>query len=75
MTTTKNPIKSIVVKVVSQYGQKVIVPVCMSAITFADIAGTKTLTKESIKLIQSLGYAVNVKQEIVTLNDFMAESV
>jgi hypothetical protein len=44
------------------YGIQVLYPACDISKTFARIAGTKTLTVETVKLIQSLGY--DVKQTI-----------
>jgi hypothetical protein len=61
--------KNIVVKISTIYGKDVIIPVCVNARTFAEIAGTKQLTKNTINMIKSLGYHVNIKQEIKTLND------
>lgn len=43
-----------------QYGQEVIEPVCEDAKTFAQIAGTKLLTRKTIELIKRLGYRVLV---------------
>ena len=64
MTT---PSKSIVVQIKNVFGIDKVYPVCVNAQSFASIAGTETLTKETIKHVQALGYAVTVKQEIKTL--------
>jgi hypothetical protein len=37
------------------------------AYIFSRIAGTKTLTQETIRLIKALGYTVNVKHEEVVV--------
>lgn len=63
--------KNITVKIENQFGNDVILPVCINALTFAELAGTKTLTKTAIKHIQSLGYAVNIKQDIKTLHNLL----
>ena len=43
----------------SHYGNSVIYPACDNAETFAKIAGTKTLTRDSLELIESLGYTID----------------
>lgn len=45
-------------------GFDVIVPVCPIAKLFAQIAGTRALTKLVIADIQALGYKVNVVQTV-----------
>ena len=52
----------IAVEIKSQYGVNVIHPVCDKAKTFAQIAGTKTLTRDAIQNIKSLGFTVEVRQ-------------
>ena len=52
----------ITVEIKSQYGAHVIHPVCDKAKTFAQIAGTKTLTRDAIQNIKSLGFTVEVRQ-------------
>lgn len=59
--------KTITVKIKNNYGQDAIYPVCDSAKAFAAIAGTKTLTGYTIKLIKSLGYTVNIQTAATTL--------
>ena len=49
------------------YGNRTIYPVCAAAQTFAAIAGTQTLPFWVIDKIKSLGYAIEVEQEPVTL--------
>jgi hypothetical protein len=44
-----------------------IYPVCEQAKLFAQLAGTKTLTKQSISLIKKLGYTVEIQQREVSL--------
>lgn len=59
--------KTITVEIKTVYGADNIYPVCDSAKTFAKIAGTKTLTRETIKLVKELGYTVEVKQPVFTV--------
>jgi hypothetical protein len=49
------------VEVKSIYGQEKIYPLCLAGETFAEIAGTKTLTTETIALAKRLGYQFIVK--------------
>ena len=51
----------VVVKIATVYGNQQIYPVCAKAKLFADIAGTKTLTKQAILKIQALGYTVKLQ--------------
>lgn len=38
------------------YGKVRVVPLCINAITFADIAGTSTLTLRAMRNVEALGY-------------------
>lgn len=51
------------VTVESVYGRKTIYPACEKALTFAAIAGTKSLTLEVIAQIKKLGYSIEVIQQ------------
>lgn len=42
-----------------QYGRQVAYPICDTARTFAEIAGTKILTDTTLKRIAALGYTIN----------------
>ena len=44
------------------YGTPLVYPVCDSSKLFAKIAGTKTLTKETINIIKEMGYIIQVEQ-------------
>lgn len=50
------------VSIKQQYGKEVCYPVCDAAKTLARIAGTSTLTKETLKDIAALGYRVEIVQ-------------
>jgi hypothetical protein len=56
--------KHITVKVKNVYGNPVAYPACEMSEVFARIAGTKTLTAETLRLIASLGFTV---KQIITL--------
>jgi len=49
------------------YGVRTAYPVCETARTFASIAGTKTLTKETLSYIKDLGYAVRLAAPVYDL--------
>jgi hypothetical protein len=53
----------ITVRIANNYGNRVVYPVCQCAHTFAELAGTTTLTDRTISLIKSLGYTIDVQQE------------
>lgn len=44
------------------YGERKYYPMCEKAHLFARIAGTKTLTKETLKLILELGFELRYHQ-------------
>ena len=44
------------------YGTDKVYPFCMKARHFADIAGTKTLTSDTLRLVRLLGYQVKQQQ-------------
>ena len=46
----------------SVYGNTMVYPACDKAKVFANIAGTKTLTFETIAEIKNLGYDILLKQ-------------
>jgi hypothetical protein len=56
--------ETIEVEVKDVYGAVKYYPVCEKARLFADIAGTKTLTLETIKKIEALGYSVKVSRTV-----------
>ena len=55
-----NTDKQITVQIKSIYGNEMIYPICPQAKIFAELAGTKTLTRTAINLIKDLGFKVNV---------------
>ena len=55
------------VEVTSRYGRRDVLPLCEAGKAFAKIAGTKTLTDDTIKQIKTLGYAIEIQQKELTL--------
>lgn len=55
--------KTITITIKYVYGNAVVYPHCDDSRVFAQIAGTKTLTPDTIRLIRLLGY--EVKQNFV----------
>jgi len=58
---------SIQVEISNNYGREAIYPVNEAAITFAKIAGTKTLRRDTIALAKSLGFTVEIVNAVVAL--------
>ena len=56
---------TITVRKTTNYGNVAVYPVCDSAKVFADIAGTATLTPQTIKCIRDLGITVELQQETI----------
>jgi hypothetical protein len=52
------------VEVKDVYGVTKYYPICEKAQLFADIAGTKTLTVETIKKIEALGYSIKASRTV-----------
>lgn len=58
----------ITVKRKTVYGNEMIYPVDEAAKAFANIAGTKTLSREALRVIKDkLGYQINVEHEAIDL--------
>ena len=54
---------SIKVKIKTVYGEERIYPICDKANAFASIAGTKTLTQQTIDQVKTLGYEIEIEQQ------------
>jgi hypothetical protein len=52
---------SITVTIKHVYGNELIYPVCDKSKVFADIAGTKTLSRTVVAQIKRLGYSIEVQ--------------
>ncbi len=51
----------ITVEIRNTYGQDRVYPVCEKAKLFANIAGTRELTRNTVSYIKQLGYHIQVK--------------
>lgn len=51
---------TITVEIKNNFGNEAIYPACEHSRLFAEIANTKTLTRETIEKIKCLGYVVGV---------------
>jgi hypothetical protein len=58
---------NILVEIKTVYGEEKIYPMCQQAKLFAQIAGTKTLTRSVINHIKALGVEVIAKTQVVCL--------
>lgn len=52
----------ITIRIDKNYGIETAYPVCESAQLFARIAGTKTLTRNTLRDIDALGYEIEIQQ-------------
>jgi hypothetical protein len=53
--------KRIVVSVRTVYGNDVVYPACPDSAVFAQIAGTRTLTADTLRRIERLGYRIEIE--------------
>ena len=49
------------------YGREMIYPANDTAKAFADLAKTKTLSRQDLNIIKSLGFAIEVKQQSINI--------
>ena len=49
------------------YGVPTVYPACPDAVRFAEIAGTKTLTDRTLRLIVALGYTIEQAPAVIRL--------
>ena len=59
--------QTLIIEAKSNYGTQVFYPVNETAQVFANIAGTKTLSLDTIRQAKRLGFSVEVKQPVITL--------
>jgi hypothetical protein len=55
------------VRIKDVYGTATIYPACDKAHSFAAIAGTKTITRATVKHIKALGYEIQVLAESISI--------
>jgi len=55
----------LVVRVQNVYGERRIYPACSKSNSFAEIAGTATLTPRVISLIKLLGYSFTTEEDVI----------
>ena len=56
-----------IIEIKNNYGTQCIYPVCETAQQLIKLTGKKTFSHADIKVIQSLGYTVTIKQAEITL--------
>lgn len=54
--------KEITIKSKDVYGRTLYYPACEKAQLFAQLIGKKTLTPETIEIVEELGYTINIQQ-------------
>ena len=54
---------TITVQIKNVYGNETIYPVCEKAKAFANIAGTRTLTRHVIEQVKQMGFSITVAQQ------------
>jgi phosphate/sulfate permease len=59
--------KKVLVTIKQVYGNETIYPANDTAQVFADLIGTKTLSRMKLALIQGLGYSVEVQQTTLSI--------
>jgi len=62
-------VNEIRVTVKNVYGTDKVYPYCMKARNFAEIAGTTTLTRDTLRLVQLLGYQVRVQPTTINMEN------
>ena len=61
---------TITVRIKDVYGEEKLYPVCRNAKLFASLAGTKTITKRSLLIIEELGFNVVIEARDVERGDW-----
>jgi hypothetical protein len=51
------------IRIANNYGIETFYPVDETAQLFARIAGTKTLTRDTLRLMDALGYEIEIKEQ------------
>lgn len=53
----------VLIRIANNYGIETAYPVCDKAELFAKIAGTKTLTRDTLRHIAGLGYEITIAEQ------------
>jgi len=51
------------IRIANNYGIETAYPVCDKAVLFSRIAGTKTLTRDTLRHIDALGYQIEIAEQ------------
>jgi hypothetical protein len=57
----------VIVEIKNVYGKELVYPICENAKLFAKIAGSKTLSGDTIKHMKSLGVQFELAQKEITI--------
>ena len=57
----------IIIKKKNIYGEDKYYPACKASEAFAAIAGTRTLTESTLRLVKSLGYDLELEQQTINI--------
>jgi len=57
----------ITVKIKTNFGNEAIYPACKMAESFAAIAGTKTLTRQTLATIKKMGFEIEIESPKISL--------
>lgn len=60
-----NPPEAITIRVTKVYGNVAFYPDCPTSKLFAEIAGTKTLTRDNLRRILNMGFAIDYTHDTV----------
>ncbi len=63
MPTKENHMKTIRVQAKQVYGNQTYYPACVEAQLMADVAGTKTITENTLRILKRAGYEIIVQTE------------
>jgi hypothetical protein len=57
----------ITVQIKTNYGNEAIYPICKMAEGFAAVAGTKTLTRQTLRIIKNMGFEIEIQSPKISL--------
>lgn len=62
---------TLTISIKKQYGQETIVPCCEQSALLCTIAGTKTMTRNTLRIAQEMGFKIVIKQDVKTLDSVL----